>query len=81
MLERAPTQLSAIIKEELAAYKPEPLFAKIGKLNGVLADKLPFAPAKRSGKASERGERFSRSSAYSAKPAILDKIKEKLKKK
>lgn len=81
MLERAPTQLSAIIKEEVSAYKPEPLFAKIGKLNGVLADKLPFAPAKRSGKASERGERFSRSSAYSAKPAILDKIKEKLKKK
>ena len=75
MLERAPTQLSAIIKEEVSAYKPEPLLVRLG-----IQTKRPMF-AKRSGKASGRGERFSRSSASSAKPAILEKIKEKLRKK
>ncbi len=80
-LERAPAQLSAIIKEEMAAYKQEPLSARIGSLNGILAGKLPSVFAKRTGNTSERGERFSRGSGSYAKPSIFEKLKEKLKKK
>ncbi len=81
VLEKAPAQLSAIIKEEMAAYKPEPLSARLGNLSGIFA-KLPKVFAKRSENVSRRSEGFSKRSSMSfEKPAIFAKLLDKLKKK
>jgi len=80
VLEKAPAQLSAIIKEEMAAYKPEPLYERFSSQNSIFA-KLPVF-AKRSEKTSRRSESFSgRPARPFEKSSVFAKLKDKVKKK